>query len=280
MVFSSRWSRRPVPLGRRVIQTIALLVISVLLVGPLAVLAQSALHEGVVTWWQALTLPIAWYSLLLTLWSAALVALLDLITGTLIAYVLVHDQFPGKTILNALIDLPLTIPTLVTGIMFVLCFGPETALGDWLVQHFQFEVIFAPPGIILVLLFITLPFVVRAVQSVLEAIDPAPAAAAATLGASGWTIFWRLTVPEIFLPATSGALLAFARSIGEFGAIVLVAGNIPFHTMTAAVYVWSEIESNEQLGASAVSLILVTLAFVLMILVDRLQQRIQHGRSL
>jgi sulfate/thiosulfate transport system permease protein len=198
---------------------------------------------------------------------------INTIMGLLTAFVLVRYRFPGKALLNGLIDLPLAIPTLVTGVMLVVMYGPQQAVGSWLRDQFGISIIFAPPGIILALLFITFPFVVRAVQPVLMNLDLNQEQAAATLGAGGWTIFKRIILPPLLLPLASGSLLSFARAIGEFGAIVIVAGNIPFRSQTAAVYVFGEVESENRLGASAVSLVMVAVSFGLMMVVDRLQKR-------
>ncbi len=199
--------------------------------------------------------------------------LINAVMGTLTAYVLVRYDFPGKGILNALVDMPLAIPTMVTGVMLVVLYGPQQALGSWLQQGLGLQLIFAPPGIILALLFITYPFVVRTLQPVLMTLDRAQEDAAATLGAGGWTIFRKVTLPALALPLVSGALLSFSRAIGEFGAIVIVAGNIPFYSQTAAVYVLGEVESENRLGASAVSVVMVAAALVLMLLVTWLQRR-------
>ena len=193
--------------------------------------------------------------------------------GLLTAYVLVRYSFPGRGFLNALIDLPLAIPTLVTGVMLVILYGPQQTLGAWLKEVWGIKIIFAPPGIILALLFITFPFVVRSVQPTLLALDRHQEDAAATLGASQWTIFWRIILPPLVLPLFSGALLSFARAVGEFGAIVVVAGNIPFYSQTAAVYVFGEVESENRLGASVISMVMIGVAFSLVLLVDWLQKR-------
>ncbi len=177
-----------------------------------------------------------------------MMALINTVMGTLTAYVLVRYEFPGKSLLNALVDLPLAIPTLVTGVMLVVLYGPQRALGAWLDSTLGFKIIFAPPGIMLALLFVTFPFVVRAVQPVLLGLDRTVEDAAATLGAGPWTIFWRVVLPALAMPLTTGALLSFARAIGEFGAIVIVAGNIPLRSQTAAVYVWGEVESENRRG--------------------------------
>jgi sulfate transport system permease protein len=249
-----------------------------MLIIPLAVILQDGLREGLSGLWQQATTPIAWSALKLTLWTSAVMTVINTVMGTLAAYVLVRYDFPGKSLLNSVIDVPLAIPTLVTGVMLVVLFGPQQALGAWLKDEWGFSIIFAPPGIILALLFITFPFVVRAVQPVLMDLDRTQEDAAATLGAQGWTIFRRVTLPPLILPLASGALLSFARAIGEFGAIVIVAGNIPLYSQTAAVYVLGEVESENRLGASAVSIVMVAIAFSLILVVGWLQRRSRRAK--
>ena len=263
----------PLPWGRWGLRAVALSYLTLMLLIPLAVIFQDGLREGLVGLWDQVTSPIAWSALSLTLWTSAVMTLINTVMGTLAAYVLVRYEFPGKSLLNSVIDVPLAIPTLVTGVMLVVLFGPQQALGGWLKEELGFSIIFAPPGIILALLFITFPFVVRAVQPVLIDLDRAQEDAASTLGAKGWTIFRRITLPPLLLPLASGALLSFARAIGEFGAIVIVAGNIPLYSQTAAVYVLGEVESENRLGASAVSIVMVAIALSLILVVGWLQRR-------
>jgi sulfate/thiosulfate transport system permease protein len=266
-----------IPWGRWGMRSIALSYLFVLLIIPLVVIFKDGLSQGLGGLWHQVTLPIAWASLKLTLWTSAVMTLINSLMGTMTAYVLVRYNFPGKSLLNSIIDLPLAIPTLVTGVMLVILFGPQEALGAWAQRNLGLSIIFAPPGIILALLFITFPFVVRAVQPVLLNLDRAQEDAAATLGAGAWPIFRRVTLPPLVLPLLSGALLSFARAIGEFGAIVIVAGNIPFKSQTAAVYVLGEVESENRLGASAVSIVMIAIAFGLIIVVDLLQRRRNQG---
>jgi len=261
------------------LRVIALIYLTALLIIPLGVLVHDGLRSGLVGLWQAITLPIVWHALLLTLWTAALTAIINAVMGTLTAYVLTRFDFAGKGLLNAIVELPLALPTLITGLMLVILFGPQTPIGAWLASAIHLHIIFAPPGIVLALLFVTFPFVVRAVQPALTTMDREPEAAAATLGANSWTIFFRVTLPAITFPLISGTLLAFARATGEFGAIVLVAGNIPFHTQTVAIYVQGEIESQNQLGASAVSVALLAIALAVIVLVDVLQHRRQSREA-
>jgi sulfate/thiosulfate transport system permease protein len=255
------------------VRALALTYLTVMLIIPLAVIFYDGLRGGLGGMVRAILQPVAWNALLLSLWTAAVMAVINAVMGTLTAYVLVRYSFPGKRLLNGLIDLPFAIPTLVTGVMLVVLYGPQRALGAWLDQNLGLKIIFAPPGIILALLFITFPFVTRAVQPVLESLDRDQEEAAATIGAGSWTIFRRVVLPAIALPLTAGTLLSFARAIGEFGAIVVVAGNIPLRTQTAAVYVLGEIESENQRAASAMSIVMLTIAFGLVVLVDFLQRK-------
>lgn len=265
------------PWGRWGIRSVALMYLLVMLIIPLLVILQDGLREGLAEFWRQVTLPMAWHALKLTLWTAALMTIVNTIMGVLTAFVIVRYEFPGKQLLNGIIDLPLAIPTLVTGVMLVILFGPQQTLGAWLKDQFDLKVIFAPPGIILALLFLTFPFVVRSVQPVLMELDRAQEHAAATLGAGGWTIFRRIILPPLSLPVITGALLSFARAIGEFGSIVIVAGNIPLVSQTAAVYVFGEVESENRLGASAVSIVMVAIAFGLLMIADYLRQRAKRG---
>lgn len=261
------------PLGRWSVRTVALTYLTIMLIIPLAVIFQDGLRDGLDGLWRAVSNPLASSALWLTLWTAAVMAVINAVMGTLTAYVLVRYQFRGKALLNGIVDLPFAIPTLVTGVMLVVLYGPQSAVGGWLGRTYGWRVIFAPPGIILALLFVTFPFVVRSVQPVLASLDRDQEEAAATLGAGPWTIFRRVVLPAILVPLTTGTLLSFARAIGEFGAIVIVAGNIPFRSQTAAVYVLGEIESENRRGASAMSVVMLTIAFALVLLVDLLQQR-------
>jgi sulfate transport system permease protein len=252
-------------------RAVALSYLALMLIIPLLVIFQDGLSQGLTGLWEAITQPAAWAALMLTLRTSAIMVVINTIMGTLTAYVLVRYEFPGKSLLNALVDLPLAIPTLVTGVMLVILYGPQQPLGGWLERVLGWRVIFASPGIVLALLFVTFPFVVRAVQPVLLGLDRTVEDAAATLGAGPWTIFRRVTLPPLILPLTSGALLSFARAVGEFGAIIIVAGNIPLRSQTAAVYVWGEVESANRFGASAVSVALLTIAFTLVLVVDLIQ---------
>jgi len=236
-----------------------LIYVGALVVVPLAALLQHGLVGGLAGIWAALTAPVALAALWLTLWTAALMALVNAVMGTATAWVLVRYAFPGRGLLSAVVDLPFAIPTLVTGIMLVVLFGPQSALGAWLGAQ-GIPVAFATPSIILALLFITVPFVVRAVEPVLLEQDPAEEEAAYTLGAGAFTVFQRVLLPPIAPAILSGTIRSYARALGEFGSIVVVSGNIPHQTLTAPVYLFGEIESGRADLAAAVSVVLLAVA--------------------
>ena len=249
-----------------------LLYIGLMILVPLVVILQDGLREGLGELVHQITLPIARHAIWLTLWTAALMTLINAVMGLATAYVLVRYDFPGKKVLNAIIDLPLAIPTLVTGVMLVMLYGPQSVLGNFLSNQLGFQVIFAPPGIVVALLFISFPFVVRTIQPVLMNLDLAQEQAAATLGAKPGYTFRTVVLPNLLPPLISGSLLSFSRAIGEFGAVVIVAGNIPLRTQTAAVYVLGAVESENRLGASAISLLLIAIATLILLAANQIQK--------
>jgi sulfate transport system permease protein len=248
--------------GGRLVRFAVLAYIGFLVLLPLAALAQHGLKNGLAELWQALSAPSALHALWLTLWSAAVMALINALMGTATAWALVRYRFPGRSFLSTLVDLPFAIPTLVTGIMLVILYGPHGLMGDWL-SAADMKIAFAPPGILLALLFVTLPFVVRAVEPVLLEQDPAEEEAARTLGAGPFTIFLRVLLPPLLPAILSGSVRSFARALGEFGSIVVVSGNIPYKTLTAPIYIFGEIEAGDPQAAAAVSLVLLGLAVTL-----------------
>jgi sulfate/thiosulfate transport system permease protein len=236
--------------------------LAALVVLPLAALVQHGLVGGAGFLLRALTEPGAWDALSLTLWTGGLMALINALLGTATAWVLVRYELPGRALLSALVDLPFAIPTLVTGIMLVLLFGPQSVFGAWLSAQ-GLPVAYAWPGILMALLFITLPFVVRAVEPVLLEQDPAEEEAACTLGADDLTQFLRVLLPPIAPAILSGTIRSYARALGEFGSIVVVSGNIPHHTLTAPIYLFGEIEAGRPDTAAAISVVLLAVALLL-----------------
>lgn len=265
------------PYGAWGLRAAALTYLSVLVLIPFVVIGIAGFREGIPAFWEDITRPIALDAVWLTVWTAAVMTVINIVMGTITAYVLVNYKFPGKKVLDALIDLPFAIPTLVTGVMLVLLYGPQTSIGKFFDDQLGFRILFAPPAIVLALLFIGYPFVVRAVQPVLAQMDAAQSEAARTLGASSWTIFRRIILPAIRPAIMTGGLLSFARALGEFGSIVIVSGNIPRQTQTAAVYIYGQVEGGNPEAASGVSVVLLLISLTVTLIVDRIQRGAKHA---
>ena len=217
-------------------------------------MAWRSTEGGADGFWRAISSPAAVSSLKLTFVCSLIVVAINAVTGTLIAWVLVRDTFRGKATVNSLIDLPFALPTIVAGLTLLALYGPKSPIG--------INVAYTRAAIILALLFVTLPFVVRSVQPVLLELDRDMEEAAASLGASSFSIFRRIVLPNLMPAILSGVALAFARSIGEFGSVILISGNIPFHTEVASVHIFSQIESDDVTGAAAVSVLLLVISFL------------------
>ncbi|RJO69895.1 sulfate ABC transporter permease subunit CysT [Nocardia panacis] len=231
----------------------AVLWLSVIVLLPLAALTVSSFEQGWSGFWAAVSAPAALDSLRITVFVSVLVALVNVVMGTLVAWVLVRDQFPGKAIVNALIDLPFALPTIVASIVLLALYGPQSPIDIHLNA--------TQPGLIVALAFVTLPMVVRSVQPVLIEADREVEQAALSLGASGWTTFRRIVLPTLAPSIISGAGLAFARAIGEYGSVVLIGGNIPRKTEMASQYIQKQIEIDRPVNAAAVSVALLVISF-------------------
>jgi sulfate transport system permease protein len=237
---------------------------------PLAAVVLRSGEDGAGAFWTAITSPQAVASLRLTVVVSLLVVAINAVAGTLIAWVLVRDEFRGKGVVNALIDLPFALPTIVAGLTLLALYGPKSPLGV--------NVAFTRAGVLLALLFVTLPFVVRSVQPVLLELDREMEEAAASLGARGSTIFRRIVLPNLTPAILSGVALGFARSLGEFGSVVLISGNIPYATEVAAVYIFGQVESDNVTAAAAVSVVLLLVALAIMVGIAGLsRRRLRHG---
>ena len=236
---------------------------------PLLGIGEQSLAGGLGQFWADITTPQASAALWLTVETALLATAINAIFGTLAAIVLVRYEFPGRWFLNALVDLPFAIPTLVAGLMIAAIYGPTSFAGGWLEQR-GLAVLYEWPGIVLAMLFVTMPFTIRALQPVLMELEREQEEAAFTLGASAWTTFWKVTVPSVMPGLLTGIFLTFVRALGEFGAIVIVAGNIPMKTQVASVYVYGEIESYNPQGATSVSVAILLLSLLMLVLLERL----------
>jgi sulfate transport system permease protein len=239
--------------------------LSLIVLIPLAAVAWKSTGAGASEFWRTVTQPDAVASLELTVLVSGAVVLINIVTGTLIAWVLVRDDFWGKGLVNAVIDLPFALPTIVAGLTLLILYGPQSPL--------HISVAYTRAGVALALLFVTLPFVVRAVQPVLAELDTEMEEAAASLGADRWTIFRRIIVPNLRPAILGGAGLAFARSLGEFGSVVLISGNMPFSTEVASVHIYAQIESGNLPGAAALSIVLLALSLVVLTAINVLARR-------
>ena len=243
---------------------VAVLYLSFIVMLPLAAVAAKGFEGGFGEFWDQVSQRQAVEALKLTIGVSVAVTLVNIVMGTLIAWVLVRDPFRGKALVNMLIDLPFALPTIVAGLTLLALYGSRSPVGV--------DVSFTRAGVALALLFVTLPFVVRAVQPVLEAADRDMEEAAASLGASRRTIFARIVLPNLRPAIVAGASLAFARALGEFGSVVLISGNIPNKTEVSSVYIFGQIENGNTQGAAAVSVVLLAAALVLLAGVGRLAQ--------
>ncbi|NCL72701.1 hypothetical protein AIIKEEIJ_00136 [Rhodococcus sp. YH1] len=246
---------------------VSVLWLSVIVLLPLAALTAEAFADGPSGFWNAVTAPAALATLRITVVVSAIVAVVNVVMGTLIAWVLVRDEFPGKKFVNALIDLPFALPTIVASIVLLALYGPESPIGIHLNA--------SQPGLAVALAFVTLPFVVRSVQPVLLEADREVEEAAASLGANNLTVFRSVVLPALTPAVVSGAGLAFARALGEYGSIVLIGGNIPYETQVASQYIQQQIEIDRPMNAAAVSVALLLIAFVVLFVL-----RLAAGRSL
>lgn len=251
-------------------RSVSFAYIGLLIILPIVAITSTALQDGFPALWSNIIETQALYSLKLTFITAFFMLLINIITGTATAWVLVRYDFPFKNLMNALIDLPFAIPTVVTGIMLVALYGPNSFIGSRM-ESLGIEIIYSKPGIVLALLYVTFPFIVRAVQPVLTEMNLDMEEAAKTLGASPITIFFRVVIPTLLPSILTGAALSFSRALGEFGSIAIVAGNIPFKTQVSSVYIYGELESYNQQGALGVSVILLLCSFIILILLNLLQ---------
>jgi len=265
----------PLRFGERtpglVLRASTLAYLGVMVVLPLLALGVQASDQGGAAFVKAVVDPFAWHALRLSFATALVMVGINAVMGTATAWVLVRYDFPGKGIMNALIDLPFAVPTVVTGLMLVALYGPSSTLGTVL-GRYGLGVIYQQPGIVLALLFVTYPFVIRSVQPVLLEVDRGEEEAAATLGASPWTTFRRVTFPTLFPSILTGTALAFSRALGEFGSVIMVAGNRPLETKTGPMYVFGDIESGNRLGAMAVSAVLLVSSLGILITLNLLQR--------
>jgi len=251
--------------GAALLRGTVTMYLSLVVVLPLAAVVWRSGRDGRAAFWHSATTPQAQAALRLTFTVALVVVAVNAVVGTLIAWVLVRDQFPGKAVVGALIDLPFALPTIVAGVTLLALYGQSSPVG--------INLAYSRPGVWLALAFVTLPFVVRSVQPVLLSIEPDMEEAARSLGAGPFTSFRRILLPTITPALLAGAALAFARAVGEFGSVVILSGNIPYRTEVASVHVFSLVENDEAGSAAAVSVLLLACSLLLLAALGLLQRR-------
>ncbi len=262
--------RRSVLPGFGLAMGFAVLYLSLVVLIPLA---GTFLKTASLSWaqfWETVTSQRALASYRLSFGAALAGAMINAVFGLIVAWVLVRYQFPGKRFIDALVDLPFALPTAVAGIAFTAIYSSQ----GWIGQHLEplgVKVAFTPLGIIMVLTFIGLPFVVRTVQPVLEDIEPELEEAAATLGARRWQTLGRVIVPTVWPALVTGFAMAFARAVGEYGSVIFIAGNMPMRTEITPLLIVTKLEQYDYTGATALAVVMLMISFALLLLINLLQ---------
>ena len=261
------------PFGGEVLtRGVVLTWLSLIVLIPLGAVVVRSTDEGLSAFWNAISEPEAVSAIKLTVIASLIIVAINAVMGTLIAWVLVRDDFRGKRLVNSVIDLPFALPTIVAGLTLLALYGEDSPVG--------ISVTYTRVAVGLALLFVTLPFVIRAVQPVLQELDKEMEEAAASLGASNRRIFRSIILPNLTPAIVAGCALAFARAIGEFGSLVLITGNIPFDTQVASVYIFGRIESDNTTAAAAVSVLLLVIAVLVLFALNLfVRWRSRHERG-
>jgi sulfate transport system permease protein len=252
-------------LGTGLGRGLVVLYLSLMVLLPLAAVVDESLTRGVDGFWKAVSGEQSVAALKLTVACSLIVVAINAFFGTILAWVLVRDEFRGKGAVNALIDLPFALPTIVAGLTLLTLYGPNSPVG--------LDVAATRVAIVMALCFVTLPFVVRAVQPLLMEMDREMEEASTSLGAGGFTTFRRIIFPNLLPGIVAGVMLAFARALGEYGSLILITGNIPFETEVSSVFIRSQIESGNTAGASAVSVVLLALSVLMLVAVSVIARR-------
>ena len=249
-----------------------MLWLSLIVLLPLAAVVSRGFEDGLGHFWDAISDKEAVAAIKLTVISSLIVVAINAVMGTLIAWVLVRDEFPGKRIVNSIIDLPFALPTIVASLVLLSLYGPNSPIG--------IHAAYTRVAVVMALLFVTLPFVIRSVQPVLLEVDQEMEEAAASLGASNTRIFRSVLLPNLTPAIVAGCALAFARAIGEFGSLVLLTGNVPFKTQAASVYIYGRVQTSDYSGAAAVSVLLLAIAVSTLFAINAFARwRSRHERA-
>jgi sulfate/thiosulfate transport system permease protein len=264
--------KRNVLPGLRLSLGITLFYVGLIVVLPLAALAFKAASLGPVEYWSIVSSPRAVASYRVTVLAALAATAFNLFFGLALAWVLTRYRFPGRRLIDAMVDLPFALPTAVAGIALTALFSANGWFGSVLAD-FGIKVAYTPVGIMIAMCFTSLPFIVRTVQPVLEDLDPALEEAGQSLGGSDWTIFRKVILPLLAPALLAGTSLSFARSLGEFGAIIFIAGNQPMSTEITALLIFIRLEEYDYQAAAAIASVLLITAFVMLAVTNWLQSR-------
>jgi sulfate/thiosulfate transport system permease protein len=267
------WKNRSVLPGFGLAMGWTIFYLCLLVMIPLSMIFVKSAELSWHQFWQAVAAPRAVASYRLTLELSLLAATINAVFGLLTAWVLVRYRFPGRRIIDGIIDLPFALPTAVAGIVLTTLYAENGWIGSRLAE-FGIKVAYTPIGIVVALTFVGLPFVVRTLQPVLQNLDADVEEAAASLGASLWQTFRRVVFPEIFPAWATGSTLAFARALGEYGSVIFIAGNMPFKTEVTPLLIMIKLDQFDYAGASAIAVAFLVVAFGLLLLVNAAQRRL------
>ncbi len=269
-------AKKPVPTAsvwtRRLLISVVVLYVGVLILAPIGSIIAGAFKDGAGAVLAALSQPDVIAAFKRTILIAVVVVFVHLVFGTIVAWTLVRDRFPGRDLINGLIDMPFAVSPVVVGYMLLLLFGRNGLLAPVL-ERLDIRVAFAMPGMILATLFVTLPFMIRELIPMLEAFGIQQEQAAATMGANSWQIFWRITLPALRWGFIYGVTLTFARALGEFGAVLVIGGGIQGRTETATLYIYRALDERQYMGAYSAAIVLGLISLALVIGTDILRRR-------
>ena len=272
-----RWRRNALP-GFGLTFGLCVSYLALIVLIPLAALALKSATLGPAQFWAAVSSPRALASYRVTFGCAALAGLINLVLGPLLAWVLVRYRFPGRKLIDALVDLPFALPTAVAGITLTALYASNGPLGHWL-EAVGWKVAYTPSGITVALIFVSLPFLVRSVQPVLEQLEPDIEEAAATLGAGRLTTLWRVVLPTLWPAILAGFALAFARAIGEYGSVIFIAGNMPMVSEITPLLITAKLDQYDYAGATAIAVVLLASSFLALVAINLLQLWTVRRRS-
>jgi len=259
-------------LGKWTLISVVVAYVVFLIVTPISALAIGAFQKGIGASIASLNDPDVFLAFWNTLWISLVVVIIHTIFGTVVAWVFVRHRFPGRNLINGLIDMPFAVSPVVAGYMLLLLFGRNGMLAP-LIDALGIQVAFAMPGMVLATLFVTLPFMIRELIPVMEAFNTQQEKAAATLGANGWQTFWRVTFPALRWGMIYGVTLTFARALGEFGAVLVFGGSVQANTETATLFIYRALDERQYIGAYSAALALGLFSLILVLGSDWLRRR-------